>query len=116
MKGETLMLWGFVLLVCVVNCCAEREALHEDVSDPAVRSAILSKFSKAKAEHEGHHKSLFLDPKAVHSLAQVGGGKKKMTAAERKKMIEKMKKLREQIMGDWSANTKFGRRADCSYP
>eukprot|EP00286_Rhodomonas_abbreviata_P026003 CAMPEP_0181292976 /NCGR_PEP_ID=MMETSP1101-20121128/2809_1 /TAXON_ID=46948 /ORGANISM="Rhodomonas abbreviata, Strain Caron Lab Isolate" /LENGTH=136 /DNA_ID=CAMNT_0023397513 /DNA_START=24 /DNA_END=434 /DNA_ORIENTATION=+ len=117
-RGGTVLLSLVVaaLLACVN--AQRRERLHEDVTHPAARSAMLSKFDQVKAEHEGHRQALnnlFLDPKAVVKATK-SGHKKGLTPEQKAAMIKKMKLLREQIEGDFNSNTKFGRRANCSYP
>ncbi len=114
MVGGRFLILSLSILLWTV-AASEDQSLHEDVTDPAVRSAILSKFHKAKAEHE-EHKSLFLNAKTIKTLDTAGKKKDELSPAARAKMIEKMKKLRAQIEADFNDNTKFGRRADCSYP
>ena len=88
--------------------------LREDVTSPGVKSQFLSKFHVAKAHHASKARSnVLFDPLAV---VKDKGGKKKLTAAQKAAIAAKMKALREKILGDFSSNTKFGKRVDCSYP
>jgi hypothetical protein len=100
-----------------------RTRLREDVTSPRVRSQFLHKFNAAKshvrAGKKGSKKgsSMLFDPLSGFK----GGegkvkGKKQLTAAQKAAIAAKMKALREKILGDFSSNTKFGKRVDCSYP
>ena len=96
--------------------------LREDVTSPRVRSQFLSKFQAAESHHgrtgEGSSSSLLFDPLSglKGKSKKAGGGKKQLTAAQKAAIAAKMKALREKILGDFSSNTKFGKRVDCSYP
>ena len=97
-----------------------RTRLREDVTSPRVRSQFLHKFNAAKshvrAGKKGSKKgsSMLFDPLSGFK----GGegkvkGKKQLTAAQKAAIAAKMKALREKILGDFSSNTKFGKRVDC---
>ena len=95
--------------------------LREDVTSPRVRSQFLSKFRAAESNHgrtgERSSSSLLFDPlSGLKGSGKAGGAKKQLTAAQKAAIAAKMKALREKILGDFSSNTKFGKRVDCSYP
>ena len=74
--------------------------LEEDITDPTIKEAFLSKFQSAKHHHLQHKVE----------------GKAKLTAAQKAKIIQQMRALRKQIEGDFDRNTVFEKRVDCSYP
>jgi len=88
--------------------------LHEDVTSPHVRKSFLFKFSKAKAHHAS--RVSLLDSLAGITSLGAKGQTKKMSTAAKAAIAAKMKALRQKILGDFSSNTRFGKRADCSYP
>ncbi len=76
------------------------DSLEEDITDPTIKEAFLSKFQSAKHHHLRHKTE----------------EKKPLTAAQKAKIIQQMKALRKQIEGDFDRNTVFEKRVDCSYP
>ena len=94
--------------------------LREDVTSPRVRSQFLSKFQAAESHHGrtgSSSSSLLFDPlSGLKGNGKAGIAKKQLTAAQKAAIAAKMKALREKILGDFSSNTKFGKRVDCSYP
>eukprot|EP00960_Hanusia_phi_P025108 738341-Hanusia_phi.AAC.2 len=98
---------------------AEPTGLVEDVTDPLIKHRFISKFQRARARHEGSsmHRNDFSNAKATMGGSEMGNHKKKrLTDAQKAKIAEQMKKLRAEILNDYSSNTKFGKRVDCSYP
>ena len=129
-SGKMVALLGLILGGCLVLVLDQLQGrklsteLREDVTSPHVKHAFLSKFDSAKAHHVGKKKSLLLDPLSVlepvvgkgKGKGKGKGGKKPLSAAQRAAIAARMKALRESILNDFSSNTKFGKRVDCSYP
>jgi len=102
------------LLTSPVPSVLDNMKLHEDVTSSRVKSQIISKFHAAERSHYAK-KALLFDPLSG-IVSKSKGGKKKLTPEEKAGIAARMLALRKKIMGDFSSMTKFGKRADCSYP
>ena len=118
MTGLVMMMAALLILLWSSHRAAST-GLVEDVTDPLIKHRFLSKFQKARARHDGRslHSNTFLDTNTDSSGEATKGHKRKvLTNAQKAKIAEQMKKLKAEILNDYSSNTKFGKRVDCSYP